>query len=192
MPYSLGYTHYQIHQNLAKTKGRWGGRIWWTWVKGQRCWSKPIIWWKIAYCCCGYEPVILCHNFSKMMYICNCIVHVSHNLVFATAVSLMFFLFPRLEHPAGWICARYKSLLLLLLLFYREGFVWTLRCISWQWLFLIVCRFVEKGNLEVLLFTIQSKMRANNQRAFTPKEGKLVHDINKVRIKKLPSNCSVG
>ena len=27
----------------------------------------------------------------------------------------MFFLFPRLEHPAGWICARYKSLLLLLL-----------------------------------------------------------------------------
>ena len=28
----------------------------------------------------------------------------------------MFFLFLRLEHPAGWICARYKSLLLLLLL----------------------------------------------------------------------------
>ena len=28
----------------------------------------------------------------------------------------MFVLFPRLEHPAGWICARYKSLLLLLLL----------------------------------------------------------------------------
>ena len=28
----------------------------------------------------------------------------------------MFFLFPRLEHPAGWICARYKSLLLLLLI----------------------------------------------------------------------------
>ena len=25
----------------------------------------------------------------------------------------MFFLFPRFEHPAGWICARYKSLLLL-------------------------------------------------------------------------------
>ncbi|XP_033634187.1 spectrin beta chain-like [Asterias rubens] len=40
-------------------------------------------------------------------------------------------------------------------------------------------KFVEKGNLEVLLFTIQSKMRANNQRPFTPKEGKLVHDINK-------------
>ena len=28
----------------------------------------------------------------------------------------MFFLFPRLEHPAGWICARYKSLLLLLII----------------------------------------------------------------------------
>ena len=28
---------------------------------------------------------MLCHNFSKMMYICNCIVHVSHihNFVFA-------------------------------------------------------------------------------------------------------------
>ena len=29
---------------------------------------------------------------------------------------MFFFLFPRLEHPAEWICARYKSLLLLLLL----------------------------------------------------------------------------
>nr|prf beta spectrin (beta fodrin) [Mus musculus] len=34
-------------------------------------------------------------------------------------------------------------------------------------------KFTEKGNLEVLLFTIQSKMRANNQ------EGKLISDINK-------------
>ena len=35
----------------------------------------------------------------------------------------MLFLFPRLERPAGWICARYKSLLLLLLLLWgtREG-----------------------------------------------------------------------
>ncbi|XP_072024969.1 spectrin beta chain-like isoform X3 [Amphiura filiformis] len=40
-------------------------------------------------------------------------------------------------------------------------------------------KFIEKGNLEVLLFTIQSKMRANNQRPFTPKEGKLLSDINK-------------
>lgn len=41
-------------------------------------------------------------------------------------------------------------------------------------------RFQEKGNLEVLLFTIQSRMRANNQRVYTPKEGVLVADINKV------------
>uniref|UniRef100_A0A8C2F9L5 Spectrin beta chain n=1 Tax=Cyprinus carpio TaxID=7962 RepID=A0A8C2F9L5_CYPCA len=40
-------------------------------------------------------------------------------------------------------------------------------------------KFQEKGNLEVLLFTIQSRMRANNQRVYTPKEGALVSDINK-------------
>ncbi|XP_061600718.1 LOW QUALITY PROTEIN: spectrin beta chain, non-erythrocytic 1-like [Cololabis saira] len=40
-------------------------------------------------------------------------------------------------------------------------------------------KFVEKGNLEVLLFTIQSKMRANNQKVYTPREGKLISDINK-------------
>ena len=56
------------------------------------------------------------------MYICNCIVHVSHNFVFAITVNCLyscFFLFPRLEHPSGWICARYKSLLLLLLLLFK-------------------------------------------------------------------------
>uniref|UniRef100_A0A671MCF0 Spectrin beta chain n=1 Tax=Sinocyclocheilus anshuiensis TaxID=1608454 RepID=A0A671MCF0_9TELE len=42
-------------------------------------------------------------------------------------------------------------------------------------------KFQEKGNLEVLLFTIQSRMRANNQKVYTPKEGALVSDINKVR-----------
>lgn len=41
------------------------------------------------------------------------------------------------------------------------------------------CRFDEKGNLEILLFTIQSKMRANNQRPYLPREGKLLSDINK-------------
>ena len=46
--------------------------------------------------------------------------------------------------------------------------------------FSALSRFIEKGNLEVLLFTIQSKMRANNQKPYTPKEGKLIHDINKV------------
>ncbi|XP_062617853.1 spectrin beta chain-like isoform X3 [Saccostrea cucullata] len=40
-------------------------------------------------------------------------------------------------------------------------------------------KFDEKGNLEVLLFTLQSKMRANNQRPYLPKEGKLISDINK-------------
>nr|XP_026689485.1 spectrin beta chain, non-erythrocytic 1 isoform X2 [Ciona intestinalis] len=40
-------------------------------------------------------------------------------------------------------------------------------------------KFEEKGNLEVLLFTLQSKMRANNQKPYMPKEGKLVSDINK-------------
>lgn len=42
-----------------------------------------------------------------------------------------------------------------------------------------VSRFVEKGNLEVLLFTLQSRMRANNQKPYTPKEGKMISDINK-------------
>ncbi|XP_028314612.1 spectrin beta chain, non-erythrocytic 1-like isoform X2 [Gouania willdenowi] len=40
-------------------------------------------------------------------------------------------------------------------------------------------KFTEKGNLEVLLFTIQSKMRTNNQKVYMPREGKLVSDINK-------------
>ncbi|XP_054610763.1 spectrin family protein isoform X1 [Dunckerocampus dactyliophorus] len=40
-------------------------------------------------------------------------------------------------------------------------------------------KFTEKGNLEVLLFTIQSKMRANNQKVYTPRDGKLISDINK-------------
>ncbi len=38
---------------------------------------------------------------------------------------------------------------------------------------------MEKGNLEVLLFTLQSKMRANNQKPYVPKEGKMIADINK-------------
>lgn len=48
--------------------------------------------------------------------------------------------------------------------------------------FIFTFRFQEKGNLEVLLFTIQSRMRANNQRVYTPKEGVLVADINKVTL----------
>ncbi|XP_049748550.1 spectrin beta chain, non-erythrocytic 2 isoform X2 [Elephas maximus indicus] len=40
-------------------------------------------------------------------------------------------------------------------------------------------KFTEKGNLEVLLFTTQSKLRANNQKVYTPREGRLISDINK-------------
>ncbi|XP_048218660.1 spectrin beta chain, erythrocytic [Perognathus longimembris pacificus] len=40
-------------------------------------------------------------------------------------------------------------------------------------------KFQEKGNLEVLLFTIQSRMRANNQKVYIPHDGKLVSDINR-------------
>ncbi|MGH0114477.1 UNVERIFIED_CONTAM: hypothetical protein FKN15_018796 [Acipenser sinensis] len=40
-------------------------------------------------------------------------------------------------------------------------------------------KFQEKGNLEVMLYTIQSRMRANNQKLYTPHEGALVSDINR-------------
>ena len=43
----------------------------------------------------------------------------------------------------------------------------------------LLFRFVEKGNLEVQLFTLQSKMRANNQKPYYPKEGKMLSDINR-------------
>lgn len=42
--------------------------------------------------------------------------------------------------------------------------------------------------MEVLLFTIQSKMRANNQKVYMPREGKLISDINKVRAAPLCAN----
>lgn len=51
--------------------------------------------------------------------------------------------------------------------------------------FPVLLRFTEKGNLEVLLFTIQSKMRANNQKVYMPREGKLISDINKVKLIRL-------
>lgn len=43
-------------------------------------------------------------------------------------------------------------------------------------------RFQEKGNLEVLLFTIQSKLRATNRKLYVPSEGKSISDINKVLV----------
>ena len=41
-------------------------------------------------------------------------------------------------------------------------------------------RFQEKGNLEVLLLSIQSKLRAHNRRLFVPREGCGSWDIDKV------------
>ena len=41
-------------------------------------------------------------------------------------------------------------------------------------------RFVEKGNLEVQLFILTSKLRANHQKMYTPPESKALSDINKV------------
>lgn len=40
-------------------------------------------------------------------------------------------------------------------------------------------KFSEKGNLEILLFTLQSKMRANNQKPYLPNEGKMISDVNR-------------
>ncbi|EDV19636.1 uncharacterized protein TRIADDRAFT_33212, partial [Trichoplax adhaerens] len=37
----------------------------------------------------------------------------------------------------------------------------------------------ERSNLEVLFFNIQTKLRANNQKVFTPNEGKFISDINR-------------
>ena len=39
-------------------------------------------------------------------------------------------------------------------------------------------KFMEKSNMEVLLFTLQTKMRAHDKVPYTPKEGKIVRDIN--------------
>lgn len=43
-------------------------------------------------------------------------------------------------------------------------------------------RFVEKGNLEVQLFILTSKLRANHQKMYTPPESKALSDINKVLV----------
>ncbi|XP_074602834.1 spectrin beta chain-like isoform X2 [Brevipalpus obovatus] len=40
-------------------------------------------------------------------------------------------------------------------------------------------KFEEKSNLEMLLFSLQSKMRANNQKAYVPSEGKMISDVNR-------------
>ena len=43
-------------------------------------------------------------------------------------------------------------------------------------------RYTERCNLEVHLFNIQTKLRAAKQKNWYPPEGKLVSDINKVRL----------
>jgi spectrin beta len=40
-------------------------------------------------------------------------------------------------------------------------------------------KFMEKGNLEILLHTLQSRMRGNNQKPYMPREGKMVADVNR-------------
>jgi len=40
-------------------------------------------------------------------------------------------------------------------------------------------KLIEKGNLEVMLFTLQSRMRSCNRNVFSPKEGKTISDVNK-------------
>lgn len=40
-------------------------------------------------------------------------------------------------------------------------------------------KFADKGNLEIALFTIQSLLRANNQKPYIPGEGKTINDINR-------------
>lgn len=40
-------------------------------------------------------------------------------------------------------------------------------------------KFDEKSNLEMSLFSLQSKMRANNQKAWVPKEGRMISDVNR-------------
>uniref|UniRef100_A0AC35TJQ1 Spectrin beta chain n=1 Tax=Rhabditophanes sp. KR3021 TaxID=114890 RepID=A0AC35TJQ1_9BILA len=40
-------------------------------------------------------------------------------------------------------------------------------------------KFAQKGELEVLLFTLQSKLKANNQKVYKPKEGMLIAGVNK-------------
>ena len=44
-------------------------------------------------------------------------------------------------------------------------------CFHW------LIRYRERGNVEVHLFNIQAKLKANGQRHYTPPEGKLVKDI---------------
>ena len=58
-----------------------------------------------------------------------CVMHVKEprTLIVKEKGLAPVFLDSRLEHPAGWICARYKSVILLLLRIESDpkGFVWS-------------------------------------------------------------------
>uniref|UniRef100_A0A8C8SS14 Spectrin beta chain n=1 Tax=Pelusios castaneus TaxID=367368 RepID=A0A8C8SS14_9SAUR len=55
-------------------------------------------------------------------------------------------------------------------------------------------KFQEKGNLEVLLFSIQSKLRASGRKLYVPSEGKGLSDINKAwaRLEKVEHEREVS
>ena len=81
--------------------------------------------------------------------ICNCIVHVPRYIIIFFAITvnclcLCFFLFPRLEHPAGWICARYKSLLLLLLFRYFRPWLWFDMNYVWRSNIYVINNFIKQ------------------------------------------------
>ena len=53
-------------------------------------------------------------------------------------------------------------------------------------------RYTERGNLEIHLFNVQTKLRAARQKTWYPPDGKLVSDINKVRnIGRVCDHCVV-
>ena len=43
-------------------------------------------------------------------------------------------------------------------------------------------RFTQKGNLEVQMFILTSNLRENHQIMYSPPEGKMISDINRVNI----------
>uniref|UniRef100_H3DNS5 Spectrin beta chain n=1 Tax=Tetraodon nigroviridis TaxID=99883 RepID=H3DNS5_TETNG len=65
-------------------------------------------------------------------------------------------------------------------IFLFDAFSYLVKPLFWATILCALWLIHEKGNLEVLLFTIQSKLRANNQKPYVPHDGKLISDINKV------------
>ena len=40
------------------------------------------------------------------------------------------------------------------------------------------CRYTEKGDLEMLFYNLNAKLRSQSQPGFIPEEGKLIGDVN--------------